>query len=205
MADRLKFTREWIIGERIGGGGFGQVYAATSAGGETAVIKLVPKAPGADRELLFVDLNSVRNVVPIIDSGEAPDAWALVMPRAEKSLRQHLNENGRPIAVADTIAILKEIALALVDLDGKVVHRDLKPENILLLDGVWCLADFGISRYAEASTAPDTQKYALSAPYAAPERWRGERAEATTDIYSLGVYSLRAFDALLALRGAWPR
>jgi serine/threonine protein kinase len=198
MADRLKFTREWIIGERIGGGGFGQVYAATSAGGETAVIKLVPKAPGADRELLFVDLNSVRNVVPIIDSGETPDAWALVMPRAEKSLRQHLNENGRPIAVADTIAILKEIALALVDLDGKVVHRDLKPENILLLDGVWCLADFGISRYAEASTAPDTQKYALSAPYAAPERWRGERAEATTDIYSLGVI---AFELLMH---SWP-
>ena len=28
--------------------------------------------------------------------------------------------------------------------------------------------------YAEATTAPDTRKFALSPPYAAPERWRAE-------------------------------
>ena len=56
---------------------------------------------------------------------------------------------------------MEDIDNALIDLDGKVVHRDLKPANVLLLDGHWCLADFGISRYAEASTASDTQKFAL--------------------------------------------
>jgi eukaryotic-like serine/threonine-protein kinase len=199
MTDRLKFTREWILGDRIGGGGFGQVYAATSADGETtAVVKLVPKAPGANRELLFVNLDGVRNVVPIIDSGQTIDNWALVMPRAEQSLRQHLDQIGGPFELAYAIAILKQIGTALVDLDGKVVHRDLKPENVLLLNGLWCLADFGISRYAEASTAPDTQKYALSAPYAAPERWRGERASSATDIYSFGVI---AFELLIH---SWP-
>jgi len=45
----------------------------------------------------------------------------------------------------------------------------------------------GISRYAEATTAPDTQKFALSKPYAAPERWRGNRATSATDVYSLGI------------------
>jgi eukaryotic-like serine/threonine-protein kinase len=198
MADRLKFRREWILGDRIAGGGFGQVYAAKSAGGETAVVKLVPKAPGAARELLFVDLDGARNVVPIIDSGETIDNWGIVMPRAEKSLRQHLDQVGTPFETADAIAILKDIGTALVDLDGKVVHRDLKPENVLLLNGLWCLADFGISRYTEASTAPDTQKYALSAPYAAPERWRGERATSATDIYSFGVI---AFELLTR---SWP-
>lgn len=198
MADRLKFAREWIVGGRIGVGGFGQVFAAKSTDGDIAVVKLVPKATGADRELLFVDLNGVRNVVPIIDSGETSDSWALVMPRAAKSLRQHIEEIGGPLTATAAISILKHIAMALVDLDGRVVHRDLKPENILLLNDVWCLADFGISRYAEATTAPDTQKYALSAPYAAPERWRGERAEAATDIYSLGVI---AFELLTQ---SWP-
>jgi serine/threonine-protein kinase len=109
------------------------------------------------------------------------------MPRAEKSLRKHLNEAGGPLNVADCVTILSDIVVALVDLDGKVVHRDLKPENILYLNGHWCLADFGISRYAESSTAPDTRKFALSPPYAAPERWRAERATIATDIYSLGV------------------
>lgn len=32
-------------------------------------MKLVPKAPGADRELLFADLEGIRNLIPIIDRG----------------------------------------------------------------------------------------------------------------------------------------
>jgi len=183
---RLELVRNWNVGERIGGGGFGQVYTVTSNDTE-AVAKLVPKEPGADRELLFVDLAGVRNVVPIIENGETEDHWVLIMPRAQKSLRQHLTETTGSLGVSEAVGVLIDIATALSDLEGRVVHRDLKPENILLLGGRWCLADFGISRYAEATTAPDTRKYALTAPYAAPERWRTERATSATDVYAVGV------------------
>jgi serine/threonine protein kinase len=196
MATIIRLKREWTLGEGIGGGGFGNVYAVTSDG-ERAVIKLVPKTPGADRELLFVDLRGIRNVVPVIDSGEHEGSWALVMPRADKSLRQYLSDLTSPLDMPEAIAIVAEIALALSDMNLRIVHRDLKPENVLLLGGAWCLADFGISRYAEASTAPDTRKYALSPPYAAPERWRNERATSATDIYSLGVV---AFELLTGTR-----
>ena len=64
---------------------------------------------------------------------------------------------------------------------------DIKPENILLLDGRWQLADFGIARYAGATTAPDTLKYAKTVPYAAPEQWREEQATGATDVYAVGV------------------
>ena len=201
MTVRLKLGREWTLGERIGGGGFGEVYAARASDCDSAVAKLVPKAPGAQRELLFVNLEGVRNVVPIIDSGENDDCWVLVMPRAEKSLRQHLDEADGSLEVAQSIPILSDIATALADLDGKIVHRDLKPENVLLLDGSWCLADFGISRYAEATTAPDTLKYALSPPYAAPERWREERATAATDVYSLGIIAHELLSSSLPFTG----
>jgi eukaryotic-like serine/threonine-protein kinase len=137
--------------------------------------------------LLFVDLGRARNVVPIIDSGETEHSWVLVMPRADKSLRQYIEENGTAIDPDEVVRILTDIVAALVDLSDTVVHRDLKPENILLLNGNWCLADFGISRYTEATTAPDTQKFALSPPYAAPERWRSERATISADIYAVGV------------------
>lgn len=175
----------WVVGDKIGAGGFGQVFVVTSDNKE-AVAKFVPKTPGADRELLFVSLDGVRNVVPVIDSGEHEDSWVIVMPRADLSLREHLDGSGTP-SIEESIVILDDITAALADLDGKVVHRDLKPENVLLLDGHWCLADFGISRYAEASTAPDTRKFALSPSYAAPERWRNEHATNSADMYALGV------------------
>jgi hypothetical protein len=44
-------TRGWILGE----GGFGRVHAARSDG-DDAVAKLVPKDPGTEGDVLFVDL-----------------------------------------------------------------------------------------------------------------------------------------------------
>ncbi|BCB84445.1 serine/threonine protein kinase [Phytohabitans suffuscus] len=184
---KIQLTKEWTLGASIDKGGFGKVYEAKSDDEPNAVAKLVPKAPGASRELLFVDVGDARNVVPIIDSGEHEDYWVLVMPRAEMSLLKRIRDANGPISTPDALAILTDIATALADLDGHVVHRDLKPGNVLLLNGHWCLADFGISRYAEATTAPDTHKYAMSPPYAAPERWRSERATIAADVYALGV------------------
>lgn len=186
MATEIKLEKTWTLGSSLGSGGFGRVYEAT-AEDEVAALKLVPKEPGAERELLFVELEQAENVVPILESGEVADDWVIVMPRAEKSLRDELVEAGGRLSTPIVISVATDILSALVSIDGRVVHRDLKPENVLRLEGKWCLADFGISRYAEATTNSDTRKFALSPPYAAPERWRSERASTATDMYSLGV------------------
>lgn len=172
MVTAIQLAQRWRIGRRIGSGGFGRVFEAEGQDGEKAALKLIPKEPGADRELLFEDLAGVRNVVPIIDSGEWKEHWVLVMPRASQSLRSHLAERG-VLTAEEAIAVLTDMTTALAALHGRVVHRDIKPENVLLIEGHWCLADFGIARYAEASTALDTRKYAWTGAYNAPERWRG--------------------------------
>ena len=187
MAEVIRLDQEWYIGEHLRQGGFGRVCLVQARDGETAVIKLVPKAPGADREILFEDLDGVPNVVPILDRGEWKNFWALVMPKADKSLRDYLTENIEHLSIDDTVQVLSDVTQALAAMEGRIVHRDIKPDNILLLGGRWCLADFGISRYAEATTAPDTRKFAMTPPYAAPEQWRGERATIATDVYAMGV------------------
>ena len=188
MGDSIQLQQKWVLLSQLAKGGFARVYDSKSQDDESAVVKLVPKAPGLQRELLFEELNGVPNIVPIIESGEwDDDHWALVMPKAEKSLRDFLGEMGGQLSVDDTISVLADVAEALVAINGRVVHRDIKPENILLMDGKWCLADFGIARYVDATTAPDTLKHAKSWPYAAPEQWREERAVGATDIYALGV------------------
>jgi serine/threonine protein kinase len=133
-----------------------------ASGVDQALAKFVPKTPGADRELLLAGLDGVCNVVPVIDSGEHEDNWVIVMPRADLSLRHYLEASGTP-SIEESVVILDDSTAALADLDGKVVHRDLKPENVLRLDGRWWRADFGISRYGEASIARTLEIRSLAA------------------------------------------
>ena len=198
VPEEITLERTWRIGPQLGEGGFARVFLAQNEDGEPAVAKLVPKELGTQREMLFVDLEGVSNVMPILDSGETEDFWVLVMPKAERSLRDHLDE-ATGITINEALSVLIDIAEALVAVEARgVVHRDIKPENVLLLDGRWHIADFGIARYAEATTASDTLKLAKSRPYAAPEQWREERATSATDVYALGVIAHEL------LTGEWP-
>ncbi len=197
----VKLQRTWSIGAKIAAGGFGRIYEATDEDDLHAVIKFVPKAPRASRELLFESLSDHPNIIPIVDTGEWEDYYVLVMPRAEKSLRQHLNEVGSKLSTNESLCILLDVAEALASLEKDVVHRDLKPENILFYQDHWCLADFGIARYAEATTAQDTNKHSFTPLYAAPEQWRGEHATPATDIYAFGVIAFELLQGHLPFSG----
>jgi hypothetical protein len=197
----IRLNHPWRMGDRLARGGFGEVYEARGENGGAAVVKLIPQSPGASRELLFEQLSGVPNIIPILDSGEWRDHYVLVMPRAEKSLRRRLEEAGGKLTLDEAVRVLSDIAEALAHLQKGVVHRDLKPENILLFEGHWCLADFGIARYAEATTAPDTRKFAMTPAYAAPEQWRGERATSATDVYAFGVLAFELLEGRLPFPG----
>ena len=76
-----------------------------------------------------------------------------------------------------------------------VLHRDIKPGNLLVTtdrEGAECLKvlDFGLAKL-EASDALPAQTLAgvvMGTPlYMSPEQWAGEKLDALTDIYSLGV------------------
>jgi serine/threonine-protein kinase len=197
--------RTWIIVGPLpsGQGGFGTLYIVTGDGGEEAVAKLVPKDPGAERELLMGDSTAAggyRNVMPVWDRGDHDDNWVIVMPRAEQSLAKYLRDRG-PLSMDELVPVLRDIATALAEIDGKIVHRDLKPPNILLLEGAWCLADFGIARYAEKTTSSDTRKFSLTPPYAAPEQWRAQRATSATDVYAFGVVAYELVSGELPFPG----
>ncbi|MCA0378336.1 MAG: serine/threonine protein kinase [Actinobacteria bacterium] len=186
----MDLSQQWTIDleDEIGRGGFARVVSAIGQDGTVAVAKLIPQVAGATRDMLAVSLPKSEHLVPILDVGQYENDWVLIMPRASHSLRDHLNDSGA-LPLLDALAILEQIAAGLTALQGNVVHRDLKPENILFLDGKWALADFGIARYVEATTALDTQKFSFTPPYAAPEQWKMERATPATDMYALGVIS----------------
>ena len=184
--------------------GFGSLYEVVSETGETAVAKVVPRAPGAQRELLMGDSVGAarfRTVIPIIDTGESDDSWILVMPRAERSLAQHLENSGGALPLNEVIQILKDIAGGLAEINGEIVHRDLKPANVLLHEGVWKLADFGIARYHDAATADSTRRSNFTPSYAAPEQWNSRRATSATDVYAFGVIAYELLEGTRPFKG----
>lgn len=192
-------ARNWQLDdERLGDGGFGDVFTGHDVDtNELVAIKLVAKTSGASRELLFADANSASgfaNVLPVYDTGEHGDYWVLVMPLASTSLRAHIDAHPEGLDREEALAILTDIAGALSALNGAVVHRDIKPENILLFDGAWHVADFGVSRAADAATAESTRRQHFSAPYAAPEQWQHIHATEATDVYALGVIAFELIE-----------
>jgi serine/threonine protein kinase len=171
-------------------GGFGAVFAGYGNGEDVAVKRLHLKANDlAHRELRISEnliLRTLANVMPVLDSGKDAnsDYYFIVMPRADKSLQQELM-NARALDELEAIQILLQIAMGLNEVKD-IVHRDLKPGNILYHENQWKIADFGIARFVEESTSPNTLKGFLSKQYAAPEQWDNRHANSATDIYALG-------------------
>ena len=85
----------------------------------------------------------------------------------------------------ETLTLIADVADGLQHAHERgFVHRDIKPSNILLDEhGKPFLADFGI-----AVTSHETQASSLGTlPYMAPEQLAEGKADARSDIYSLGV------------------
>jgi serine/threonine-protein kinase len=106
------------------------------------------------------------------------------------SLRKYLRAHA-PLPVRQVLGIGIQLAEALeyVHRQG-VVHRDLKPDNVVIgPDGNVTLMDFGIAlRLASRRLTFSHLSNAVGTPdYMAPEQVRGERGDARTDVYALGV------------------
>ena len=85
----------------------------------------------------------------------------------------------------------KDICSGLQVLENrKLVHRDIKPQNIFFdKEGTFKLGDFGTARQMERTTSLMSKKGTYV--YMTPEVYRGQEANQTVDIYSLGLVMYR--------------
>ncbi len=199
----ITLKQVWTLGIHLGSGGFGRVYQATDRVGAQVAVKLVEKKLCGDRELLIAnDVTGVRNVIEVLDSGEDGNDYVLVMPLADRSLAQEMASRGGPMPASDAVAVLTDVAEALAGIAVRsIVSRDIKPNNVLLVAGTWQLCDFGIARYADATTGLATFKESGTAEYTSPERWQGKRATAAADVYSFGVMAYEMLAGRLPFNG----
>ena len=188
----------------IGRGGMGVVYLAEHEGLRRKVaLKLLAPPMGEDppfrerfvRESRLAASIDHPNVIPIYEAGEAEGRLYIAMRYVEGTdLRTLLRERGT-LDTAQASRIVDQVAAALdAAHEQGLVHRDVKPANILIArqrgteaGSHAYLTDFGLTKQAASDSGiTGTGPFVGTLDYAAPEQFRGEGANARTDVYSLG-------------------
>jgi serine/threonine protein kinase len=202
MANMIRITLPngiWQYEESalVGEAGMARVFQGTSATGQSVAIKRFHDnvADHAGRELALAETligQDMPHVIRIFDCGrdESIGGTYLVMELAEQDLANRIRTG--IVTEEERLAIIDSIAAGLEEL-GPILLRDLKPSNILRVGSMWKVADVGIGRIADASTAKSTMKDWMTEPYASPEQFRGERATKKSDVYALGCIMFELF------------
>jgi len=155
--DRLS---EYVLVERIGTGGFGEVWVArhTEIAGRLVAIK-VPSDKAFVRELraeAFLQSALVHpNIVRTIGLNTQHDPPHFVMDFVEGISLRDLIRRKKRISPAQAARISAQVLLALEFAHARgVVNRDIKPGNIICgSDGKVRVTGFGLSQVADASAS----------------------------------------------------
>ncbi|WP_156222453.1 serine/threonine-protein kinase [Actinomadura litoris] len=180
---------------RLGSGGMGEVFLATSASRRLVAVKVIRSELLGDpkwRARFRREVTSARSVsgfytAPVVDAD--PDAdrpWLATQFIRGVSLSAAVREKGAlPEQAACRLGAGLAEALIAIHRAG-IVHRDLKPSNVLLASDGPRVIDFGIARPLDA--LPLSRSEVLGTPaYMSPEQALGEQVTAQSDVFSLGA------------------
>jgi serine/threonine protein kinase len=192
LKERYEIVRE------IGRGGYSIVYEANdSVSARPVAVKLLVPPPAiapVARERLHREVIAVRSItspylVPVYDLLE-DGPWTFIIMEFVPGgdLFQRVSKEG-PFPVDQAVRVGIEIGEVLNAAHAKgILHRDVKPQNVLIGDDGWArLTDFGSAKMAGQSTLTHTGAFVGTLDYTAPEVLDGKRADARSDIYSLGM------------------
>jgi hypothetical protein len=187
----------YVVGEKLGAGGFGEVFRARHAviGREVAIKVLYSQDPETVARFVAegrtVNKISHPGIVEIFDFGQLADgrAYCVMELVHGKTLRELLRERGS-LPLDEALPILRDIAEAIDAAHAAgVVHRDLKPDNVFVTDAGVKVIDFGLAKLTNADTPPITQTGAVFGTplYMSPEQCRGKGVTIASDAYSFGA------------------
>jgi tRNA A-37 threonylcarbamoyl transferase component Bud32/DNA-binding NarL/FixJ family response regulator len=181
----------------IGQGGMARVYLAErERDGRQLVLKVLDASLGTDevfykrflQEHKLVASIRDEHVAHIYDLGFAGDSPYIAMEYLPGgTLATKIHEGLTP---PDAARIAAQIARALEVIHSHgIVHRDLKPANILFRsNGQAAIVDFGLAKDLGSTTELTLFGQVVATPhYMSPEQCMGKKADARSDLYSLGV------------------
>jgi serine/threonine-protein kinase len=188
----------YVLAERLGKGGMGEVYLAVQTGigrfEKPLALKLLLPHLSQREPAVQMFLEEARlaarmnhgNVTQIFDVGVIDGRYFMAMELVQGVSLDRLI---RALKGPPPLELVHYLARALCD--GlhhahalNVVHRDVTPHNVLVsVDGAVKLADFGIAR-AQGS---DGDRLAGKLAYLPPEQLRGAAVDVRGDLYAAAL------------------
>ena len=190
---------EYRLIDFLGEGGMGEVYRGVHAKlGRVAAIKVLNQS--ARREQGFVDrfFNEARiqaslqhaNVATLYDFCEVQGQPCIIMEYVDgQTISERIEAYGAPLPLSETVYVFHKVCEAIdyVHRHG-VIHRDIKSNNIKIsTEGEVKLLDFGIAKGQGTQQITQVGSVIGTLQYLAPELIRGGTADASGDIWALGV------------------
>ena len=191
----------------LGRGGMGVVYKCFD---ETAGIEIALKALPPELSQNTQEMNDVRENFRLVSrlvhqniaiyrnlerdsiTGNCYLIMEYVSGEDLRSWIRRKREEGGP-TLENVIPIIRQVAAALDYAHGeKIIHRDIKPGNIMINEeGHVKVLDFGLAAQIHTSmsriSVSSTGETSGTAPYMAPEQWRGKVQGPAADQYALAV------------------
>jgi len=201
---------DYLVYERLGGGGMATVHRAQRKDGDAtpvALKRLLPQLAQIEEFVVaFVDEAKLAsylehdNIARTYDFGRVDDTYFIAMELVKgPTVAQIMNaawtskrEIPLPIAMAIVVQLLDALDYAhhLNDRDGRplgIIHRDVTPSNIIVsTSGTAKLIDFGIAKATSSNVRTKTGFIKGKFAYVAPEYIAG-RIDARADLFAAGI------------------
>ena len=188
------------IGEKLGSGGFGTVFAVKYGSRQFALKKLHRINTKAARESFEAEASTKHlrhpNIVRTLSVFTMDDSACVLMEFVSKRTLQTVITDVETEVMPENrrLRFSLDIARGLGYAHSRgIAHLDIKPTNILITNDDTCkIGDFGCCQSMKASgneipMSPTKSNLTGTYAYRAPELFRGEYATPQCDIYSLGI------------------
>lgn len=183
--------------KKLGEGGKGIVFKCKDNSlGRIVAVKLI-KGDSLDEETFSRLMREAQttaklshpNIVSIYDLIKEGDRFLMVIEFVDgQSLDSYVNNHNGKLSVQEAIEITVKICDALQYAhDNGILHRDIKPENIMITGSRNPkLMDFGLAKSFDSPGLTHAGTIVGTPAYLAPESALGKKADARSDLYSLG-------------------
>jgi serine/threonine-protein kinase len=212
-------ANRYEIGEEIGRGGCGVVFAArdTRTHQDLVIKSLLPKWANnpshAQRfywEARIASSIDHPHTVRVLDYGSEEHMLWIAMERLDgEELLDRINAESRldwPLAVKLTIGVLRGLQAAH---EQGVVHRDIKPANIYLCKQPADhpkVIDFGIALNVDDELSEEEQDMIWGTPeYMSPEQVQAEVLDGRSDVYAVGLLLYEMLSGQIPFEADDPR